>query len=67
MFAIIAIAGAIALFVAAAWTWPTDAHHGEAVDGLDGLAAFFALVEGVGSFVLLFVGALLLGVSRDDR
>ena len=67
VFAIIAIVGAIALFALAAHTWPTDPHHGEAVDGLDGLGTFFALVEGAGGVVLLLIGAVLVRVARSNR
>ncbi len=62
--AILLIAGAIALGVLAVITLPTGAHHGEAVDGLDGFGTLFALVEGAGAFVLLVIGLIVLHFAR---
>ena len=66
-FAIALIIGAVALFVLAAMTWPNDAHHGQAVDGLDGIGTFFALVEGAAGLVLLLISAVLVRVARKER
>ena len=62
MYAIAAagLVGGVALFVLAAHWAPTDPHHGQAVDGLDGIATFFSLVAGGGGLVALLIGGLAL-------
>lgn len=62
MFAIAAIGliGGVALCVLAVHWAPTEPHHGQAVDGLDGIATFFALLAGGGGLVALVIGGLAL-------
>jgi hypothetical protein len=55
-----AIAGACCLFWYAASEMPDMSdHHGDALDGLDGLGVFFGLLLGGGGLVLLGLGAVL--------
>ena len=52
--------GGIALLVLAAHWMPTEPHHGEAVDGLDGLGTFFGLLAGGGGILSIVIGGLVL-------
>lgn len=54
------LVGGVALLVLAARWCPTDPHHGQAVDGLDGIATFFALLAGGGGLAALTIGGLAL-------
>ena len=52
--------GGIALLVLAAHWMPSEPHHGQAVDGLDGIGTFFALLAAGGGLVALVLGGLAL-------
>lgn len=52
--------GGIALLALAARWMPTEPHHGQAVDGLDGIGTFFALLAGGGGILALLIGGLVL-------
>lgn len=58
--AVIGLVGGVALLVLAAHWAPTDPHHGEAIDGLDGIATFFSLLVGGGGLAALLIGGLAL-------
>ncbi len=57
-----AIAGGIALIMYAADAAPSSAHHGQALDGLDGIGGFVSLIAGIGGFILLALGGF--GLAR---
>jgi hypothetical protein len=63
-FALAMIVGAIALFIVAGMMFPTDAHHGDALDAFDGFDKLIALAAAAGAFVLLLIGAFVLRAAR---
>jgi hypothetical protein len=51
---------AVMAFGDAGANMPSEPHHGQAVDGLDGIGTLFALFEGGAGIVLLVIGGVAL-------
>ena len=51
-----AVGGGIALLAYAESVAPSGEHHGQALDGLDGIGSFFALLAGAGGLLLVVLG-----------
>jgi hypothetical protein len=66
--AVLGLVGGVALLVLAAHWAPSDPHHGQAVDGLDGIATFCSLLAGGGGLAVLAIGGFALrSVLRETR